>query len=837
MKRYCYLFLILLLFPFSSVFAADGDYEIAYDITKFSIDSNGDTINFSGWSFLDHMDNHGDINMDTWILAYTGNWQNSWQNPDNDFNACSSSPSCYSVKANIGEADGGIYDIYYIRCTKKGCSEENHDNQQRKLEENQMKFRDNSCAETGNSRCIYYNVGFNAKLSINNIIAKIGNNKQVKFRIVTKVRYGGKKSYVQKQSAQYKVDSSDIGVVANSCTSVFGQKCDSNNKTYITSVENSVPSSDGSGNKKTKTRSVKIGGFSKKAKFTASQAIGYQDNEKKLQLRTGGKHFKYKGTYDLLEVGSVKDNYIIPKSVTGGTKKFKNIRGRLVKINRNGDKGYAWTAWLKLSGNLTLDLSEKDDPWNPTPPTTTERCPDQTVYCIGSSCKYYPDTCKFDIPSHANRKSYSCSNSVSKTECGDASYNDSCIESINDTYYYRLSSSEVKTYFPNVSIKYNSNYKVKKVGDYYYFPIEFFGNVKYSQSANLKLDFVNNKSVDSGRSFAYSYAYQVSSNWNYYGNYQANTTEDNTYVSYIMVDVTGRNNIVTTIKVNVALKEGDKLYSNYNNPNSVVTYNLDFYRNFVTNKAKAVSKDLNPSSNVVRFPDSNNSNSNVLTTDAGAFSCGEYSVSSSNWNAQVNRSVSCTYRLNTAYFKNDGSGEVIYHASDGYSKDINQGSLYYIPSTLNSSFKFSFQVSANSLSLVNKLNYSYTPTCQVVASNKIRNRNKVRYRSIDTSDPFPKSVPSNWNEYIKSSTSALSRITHHSFDAISYQTVVLNNQTKVSVSELKNTYGDYSSYNDIASDNSGVSAVIRNTNLFTKINGNHCKALEYSSSCDKVQGN
>ena len=31
----------------------------------------------------------------------------------------------------------------------------------------------------------------------------------------------------------------------------------------------------------------------------------------------------------------------------------------------------------------------------------------------------------------------------------------SCIESINDTYYYRLSSSEVKTYFPNVSIKYN----------------------------------------------------------------------------------------------------------------------------------------------------------------------------------------------------------------------------------------------------------------------------------------------------------------------------------------------------------------------------------------------
>ena len=69
MKKLVHYFMFIVLFsiflPIRSVLADNTDYKISYDITNFSVKSDGDTIHFEGWSFLSHMDNYGGINMNT----------------------------------------------------------------------------------------------------------------------------------------------------------------------------------------------------------------------------------------------------------------------------------------------------------------------------------------------------------------------------------------------------------------------------------------------------------------------------------------------------------------------------------------------------------------------------------------------------------------------------------------------------------------------------------------------------------------------------------------------------------------------------------------------------
>ena len=237
----------------------------------------------------------------------------------------------------------------------------------------------------------------------------------------------------------------------------------------------------------------------------------------------------------------------------------------------------------------------------------------------------------------------------------------------------------------------------------------------------------------------------------------------------------------------------------------------------------------------MHFPDSNDANSNLWVDDAGSFRCSVHSAD--HWEAGIVNSATCSYTIKPAYFKNDGSGNIVYGVRDGYTKDTNQGSLYYVPLNLKTGASFQFSVSAKNLSLIHGINYEYTPTCSVLAVDRL---DKLKYRPIDTSNPFPKNkISKNWQDYINSKPNAMDRVMNHSFDDISYQTKKLDNSVKSKLKEIKKNIGDYESYSDLGVDALGRSMVIWNENqynLFSIKQGNHCRVNQYEQSCDKVQG-
>ena len=143
--HYCVIiFFILIFVPGRKVYAdweycdvgnsSSVNYKISYDITKFTM--NEQKIHFEGWSFLDHMDNYGGINKSTYIAAYVGNWNDSWNKLEN----CKNSSSCYYVHAQ--EDDWSMYDLYFIRCTGNACSDKTRKETLRDLENNRKKFED-----------------------------------------------------------------------------------------------------------------------------------------------------------------------------------------------------------------------------------------------------------------------------------------------------------------------------------------------------------------------------------------------------------------------------------------------------------------------------------------------------------------------------------------------------------------------------------------------------------------------------------------------------------------------------------------------------------------------
>ena len=208
---FVFLIVFLVCIPIRSVFAA-ADYKISYDVTEFSITK--EEIIFKGFSFLDHMDNYGGRNMKTYIAAYSGGWNSQW----NNINKCKSSKHCYVVESTPSSS----YDLYFIRCIGGACTEKNRAQRARNLKNGTEKYELNTCNHSGSasgvyypdSHCAYHNVGFAVKFDFAKVKEKFSNS-TVHFRIITKV----------KSSSSTKIDSSDIGIIPNSCKSVFGKSC------------------------------------------------------------------------------------------------------------------------------------------------------------------------------------------------------------------------------------------------------------------------------------------------------------------------------------------------------------------------------------------------------------------------------------------------------------------------------------------------------------------------------------------------------------------------------------------------------------------------------------
>ncbi len=829
MKKLVHYFIFVILFsvflPIRSVLAVDPcrignssdiNYKISYDVTSFTI--AGDDIEFRGWAFLDHMDNYGGINMNTYIAAYTGNWNNGW---NSDITNCNKSENCYALKTDVEARD-----LYFLRCTNASCSVSNRDKVISELENmsrNARAYSGASCISNGiyaSSHCAYHDVGFHLKMQISNIEKKFGNDSTVKFRIITQARSGRNRRNINRGTKHF--DSVDIGVFPNSNCTIFGTSCNDNEKKYTTTYK-SPSIINGITVQEKKKRTVTLGGLSKKVLFTAVTASG-STNSNYSQIR--GTCFYPNSVYDLKSVESEKwwNNW---KGSKDG-----HVKARLLKLygKNNSDSGYAWSAWVRATGTLKLTLKDEPDST-----CTGCTCNDNAlVACVGKNCTYTDASKK--CPNSTNVSQLETQEGSSEFN-GCSSVNDRAVsssEEVEKKYWLRIPKNIIDNQINNnnIFVNYvtfhdynnNANYENKLVfdGNYYWFPVKIKTLVKFTQTFNLNLNFISSK-VDAGGSFPFSFNYKTNVSFSPYQYDVSNgTSKYNTYDATYTFEVINLKNERSNRQIAIGLSEGDEIFTSPNSNNE--KYSIALLKDIATTASK---KDLKNSDKTVTvsFPDTNNPNTKNI--DAGDFEC-------------KNDFSECDYLLKQAYVKKDGSGIVRYSKAEisGFDKLQSQGSRYVVSPTWKTGDIFDFKINA-AFGLSNT-KFKYTATCSLdTITNKIHSTKYVKYRSIATSNPFPYSnkIPENWKEYEKIDSN-FSRIVNNSFRTVNYETGFFGSSIKNTLKELenRNTIGSYSSYKDVTS--SGSDKLIINTDIFSKksiVSGqNYCSAGEFNESCNKL---
>lgn len=830
MKKLVHYFMFIVLFsiflPIRSVFADNTDYKISYDITNFSVGSDGDTIHFEGWSFLSHMDNYGGINMDTYIAAYTGRWQSKWHNQ----RVCNDSRRCYSLKTDSSDGD-----LYFIRCTDTACSDSFRAGIVDDLENSKKTFAFSECMggkyttkspriTRSGSHCAYHRVGFKKDMKISKILKYLNNTENdIHFRIITIAKGGKTRNDINKGSV--KVDDTDIGVIANSCSSIFNQTCTKNKENYKTTYyQNSTV-----GNiqiREKKERTITVNGLDDTVIFTAVNASGSWDPS-----YTNGRdqNFNPGKKYKIDAVTPFKVDWDNWKGDETGT-----VSGRLLKItgdpkSNSDDYGYAWSAWVKTSGALKLKIKDKTD-------TTCTGCScanNAIVACVGSNCTINSST--------------GCPNSTRvlslKTQNGTADHSTcssvnnltvSSSEQAEQVYWLNIPRSKIDEKLVNQGVKYvtyaeyesgeNITNKLVLDGNTYWFPIKLQALVQFTQTFNLNLNFVSSK-VDSGGSFPFSFNYGTSvSSSAYPYDVSKGTSQYNTYQNTYEFKVIDSSGVTSDKNIAIGLTSGDEIFRSPS-VQSKITYTADLFNSIASNVSQ---KDLRDSGRYakVTFPDTNKPS--VSKEDAGDFTCAS--------------SSECSYILRQAYVSKDGSGKVQYSQTEvpGFDKLQSQGSRYIVSPTWKTGVPFEFKIEAKFGLPNTKFNYNATCSLDTI-TNKIHSTKYVKYRSIDTSNPFPDSskIPENWKEYQKVDSN-FSRIVNTSFNdkAINYQTGFFGSSIKNTLKELENSnkIGSYSSYKDVTS--SGSDKLITDTDIFSvksvTSGQNYCFTGQFNENCNKL---
>lgn len=871
--------LFFVFIPFKNVNAivGDTDHRINYEVTSFEITDKG-AINISGWSFIEHSDNYGGINLDTYIVAYIGTWNQKWTE---NLDSCKKDNKCLYYKTT---PDTG--DMYFVRCTNDACSLGINNYFRNQVKSNQLTkdgqtYSGSSTCTTdtftynkkkyssSNSHCLYYQVGFktNNEITIDGLSDKFL-GKDVHFQIVSIVRNRNGKSGTKIYS-----DSSSLGIVPGACKSVYGQSCkeldDLNDKKTFNSSETIVP-----GSRKTETSTeivtsvengvtvqkevttttetydlersvITIGGMSNQVQFTAGRARRYTEP---YSLKKYSGYFHVDKGNEYHTVYDITDSKTYSNYKGDGTGTFV---GRRYKLKEGNTYYYGWTSWCKSKGSLIISLKKESRTITDSEPTTVQSC--YNFYCVGANCNYSTTSCNADVPTGITD---AVSKNVSYNQCTstDSLRGVSTSNFVSSDYYYRVSEDYIAKNFNALNIVTNQGSNVIKRTEsdgkvYYYFPITFTVNVEFSQNANFEIvkgedssfngsgsTFVNNMSVASGGYFNYAFNYNTAVTWKQHFAMNGNTGTSiyNTYNAIIKVPQVG-----STEKVNVrlGLKKGETIYQLDSGNFSSVVYNLDLYKEIAKKSANSIYRSsvdfgvtFSDSYDSKKTIDNGNGNSN-----AGTLSCVSSSADAI-WNEGVARTAQCSYRINQAYYKNNGTdyGRYVYDkdkaTDENYTKSMHSY-VYHIPLGLKKGDVFKFKVVGNEISIVNGINFSYDATCLVNVSDN--GLNVVRYRPINPSDPFPKNIiPKNWQDYI--AQYGLSRITNYSFSVVNYQTKVFDNSIKTIVRAYddENTgYGYYGSFDDI--DKNGSSRVV-NDDLFLIRRGNYNRTGLYDPERDGV---
>lgn len=187
MKRWkIILFFIILIMIFPNFCLAEEEHNLIYFIHDLNI--NDGQLSISGYSFISHRDNVGGNNskqLKTYIVAYTGNWKSDYA-ITTKCNNSTNKKNCYIkqvTRSGWSSSSSGVIDFYNSRCIEPGCTSTSRNTFTIRNNFNNY-INDDSCTKNNGSRCLYYNVGFNVKISLETLNSH-GLTENIKFRIVS----------------------------------------------------------------------------------------------------------------------------------------------------------------------------------------------------------------------------------------------------------------------------------------------------------------------------------------------------------------------------------------------------------------------------------------------------------------------------------------------------------------------------------------------------------------------------------------------------------------------------------------------------------------------------
>lgn len=159
------LVVIVLLLSFSNLLKVDADegsHSYIYHITSLNIDTDNKIMEFEGFAFIDHMDNYGNSNLETHIIA-------------------SSSAGSKSYLVEYLTSNPTKLDYYFARCQSNEACTNSHALAVKNA------FRGSTdCNRDNFADCAYFDVDFKVTIDLQELYEDLGSNgEEIEFSIAT----------------------------------------------------------------------------------------------------------------------------------------------------------------------------------------------------------------------------------------------------------------------------------------------------------------------------------------------------------------------------------------------------------------------------------------------------------------------------------------------------------------------------------------------------------------------------------------------------------------------------------------------------------------------------
>ena len=440
-KRICKLFVILILFIFPNIVFGE-EWGHIYFVDEFTI--SGSTIKVGGYAYVSHRDNwgikNGKGNLKNYIVAYTGDWNDSYINSDG---TCKNNSNCYSIYMKPNNSDNR--DFYYARCYKEGCNNTYKNRAYVRAENNAWDdgddgdayFKDSCINIEGTdggkgvgyaSNCLYNNVDFSGRINLETIFSKLNGANNVKFKIVSVINSANPVTMV-----------SNLGVYNGICR-VNDKKCSS----QIVS-----------GNYE-----FSLKGLGTSIIIDATRALARDSNG-----NNSGSQFVPGDVHSVLGVGNL---------ITLSKGSYGQFKDRLIKLDskyingvikpdNNGDDindYYTITNHIRIYGDFVLEISSFK------PRIKEIKCGDESGF----------------ISKNNNKTS-------SDVKCDDAAFSE-CISKIISSKVFIKTSAD-------------SPYLKELINGNYYIPIDVEASVLFNQDAKFAYGRLPTSDISAGKGFSF----------------------------------------------------------------------------------------------------------------------------------------------------------------------------------------------------------------------------------------------------------------------------------------------------------------------------------------------